>query len=39
LAEFKREIVPETRCRVRYGSVGELEMASDRGSRKSETGG
>lgn len=32
VAEYRRQIIGETLCRVGYGSVGDLEMSSDRGS-------
>jgi len=38
-AEFRWQVIRETRCSDGYGSFEEREMRGDRGSRKGETGG
>jgi len=36
--EFRQQVTPKTSCSDGHGSVRNLEMSSDWGSRKSETG-
>jgi len=37
--EFRWQVISKMWCSDGYGSVGEREIGSDRGSRKGETGG